>query len=147
MGFGNNNENDNSQTNSNTNDNATYSNSYNSNSNNQNTNQQTKRQCYYCHGTGKCPTCNRTFRVHFWDENLEGWEDRNETRPGYVMCSDCHGSGRIYEATNMFTHKTDSRPCKVCHDGWVYCQECNSNGNGTNLGVCYHCRGTGYELY
>ena len=30
-----------------------------------------------------------------------------------------------------------------CIDGWVFCKECNYNGNGSNLGKCNKCQGTG----
>jgi len=137
----------NSSVSGNLNSSPTLYSSNNSNSHNQNSTNQTKNQCSYCRGTGKCPTCNRTFRVHFWNENLKNWDDRNETRPGYVMCSDCHGSGKIYGTVNATTGEIESKPCYVlgCHNGWLYCQDCNYSGEGTNLGVCSHCHGTGYQ--
>ncbi len=30
----------------------------------------------------------------------------------------------------------------LCNSGWISCNECNSRGNGTNIGKC---RGTGQK--
>jgi RecJ-like exonuclease len=62
------------------------------------------------------------------------------------MCNDCYGRG----------HKQSKRieggwepgdDCYVsrCENGWVFCNECNSYGNGEFLGQCKECKGSGYS--
>lgn len=110
----------------------------------QNQNNPQQRQCSYCRGTGRCPACNKAFRVRYWDN---GWKSENETRPGKVMCDDCDGSGKIYGTSKWPGEEPSWKPCYVssCNNGWKNCPECNYNGDGERLGECRHCRGTGVE--
>ena len=103
-----------------------------------------KEKCYYCNGTGKCSTCMKVFRVHYWAGRGPGWRDENQTRPGQVMCDDCHGSGVIY-GRHPLGEDPEYKKCYVsaCNNGWKTCPECNYNGNGNNLGQCQRCKGSG----
>lgn len=102
-----------------------------------------KSKCYHCNGTGKCAKCNQVFRKQYYKGDGV-YEDRNETRPGSVMCQDCWGRGHKQKKRH-FGGWEPSEDCHVggCHDGWVVCRECNPNGNSPNLGVCQYCKGTG----
>ncbi len=104
------------------------------------------RVCSHCNGSGRCSNCNRTFTVHYWESRTHEWKDRNETRPGQIMCSDCRGAGVIY---GVFGNANDpeSKPCYVnrCKGGWHTCGDCNPSGNGDNrIGQCWYCLGKGY---
>jgi len=106
-----------------------------------------KVNCYSCRGSGDCRECGKIFRVHTWDGY--GWKDRNETRLGYIMCETCHGAGVFYKRSdypNAGKWEVE-RKCYVgyCLDGWKFCQSCNVSGNGTLLGKCRDCKGTGYR--
>jgi len=107
--------------------------------------QQQRGECSTCGGTGKCKSCSEIFKKTYYKGN-GSYDYRNETRPGLVLCRDCFGRG----------HKQSSRhgggwepsdDCYVsgCTDGWVNCRECNSNGNGRNIGQCDRCDGSGYR--
>jgi hypothetical protein len=108
--------------------------------------QQEKRKCSSCKGTGKCSTCMKTFRVHYWAGKNPGWKNENETRPGKVMCNSCHGAGVIY-GRHPFGEDPEYEKCHVggCNNGWKNCPECNNSGNGNNLGQCKACKGTGFD--
>jgi hypothetical protein len=110
-----------------------------------NTNNQNQKKCYKCNGTGKCSTCMRVFRIHYWAGKGPGWRDENQTRPGQVMCEDCHGAGVIY-GRHSLGEDPEYKKCYVsaCNGGWKTCQECNYGGNGRNLGQCSECEGKGY---
>jgi len=116
-----------------------------SNNNYSSSNSSSQQKCSYCNGSGRCSNCNRTFTVHFWGGN--GWKDRNESRPGQIMCSTCQGSGLIYGSAPINSGDPDSKPCYIsgCHNGWLVCSECNYDGNGKNIGVCNHCNGKGFN--
>jgi hypothetical protein len=103
-----------------------------------------KSKCTFCNGTGKCSKCMRVFQVQFWDNN--GWKNRNETRPGQIMCNDCRGAGVIY-GSKIFGQAPESKKCYVtgCNNGWQTCQECNYDGRGSKLGQCTNCKGEGYR--
>lgn len=112
--------------------------------NNNNQKEQNLTECSYCRGTGKCPSCNKVFRVHYWDGY--GYKDENETRPGKVMCETCYGSGKIYGTMDLIKKAPNYRTCYVCNgSGWRNCPECNYGGDGQHLGECSHCNGTGYK--
>ena len=111
-------------------------------------NQQTdtqKRKCSYCNGTGKCKECGKTFRKSYYKGN-GSYDDRNESRPGLVMCRDCYGRGhkQVKRTEGGWEPGGD---CYVgyCQDGWLVCRVCNSNGNGKSPGQCKECDGTGYK--
>jgi len=125
-------------------------NTYNSNQNQSNSNvQQNQNQsrgskCSYCNGTGRCGKCNKTFRVHLWG-GYKGWIDQNETRPGYIMCGQCSGSGKMYGIKRIGDQDPPYKQCSACDGrGWKYCNECNNDGRGQNLGQCSRCGGTGF---
>ena len=106
-----------------------------------------KVKCYSCRGSGDCGECGKTFRVHTWEGN--GWKDRNETRLGYVMCSDCSGAGVFYKRSdypNVGKWEIEKK-CYVgnCNSGWKPCNKCNGYGNGTLLGKCRDCKGSGFR--
>lgn len=107
--------------------------------------QTTKSVCKYCKGTGKCRECGKTFRKEFYKGN-GSYENRNESRPGFVMCNDCRGRGhkQVKRSEGGWEPGGD---CYVssCVDGWTPCRECNSYGNGSNPGKCKDCKGTGYR--
>ena len=126
-----------------TDNNSNSSNSINSTST-QNT--QEKRKCYSCNGTGKCSKCMKAFRVHYWAGKGPGWKDENETRPGKIMCDDCHGAGVIY-GRHPYGEDPEYKKCYVsaCNNGWKNCPECNYNGNSNNLGQCQKCKGSGFD--
>ena len=108
--------------------------------------QQEKRKCYSCNGTGKCSKCMKAFRVHYWAGKGPGWKDENETRPGKIMCDDCHGAGVIY-GRHPYGEDPEYKKCYVsaCNNGWKNCPECNYNGNSNNLGQCKKCNGSGFD--
>ena len=106
-----------------------------------------KVNCYSCRGSGNCGECGKIFRVHTWEGN--GWKDRNETRLGYVMCSDCRGAGVSYKRSdypNAGKWEIEKK-CYVgnCNSGWKPCNKCNGYGNGTLLGKCRDCKGSGFR--
>ena len=113
---------------------------------NNTTQQQEKRKCYSCNGTGKCSKCMKAFRVHYWAGKGPGWKDENETRPGKIMCDDCHGAGVIY-GRHPYGEDPEYKKCYVsaCNNGWKNCPECNYNGNSNNLGQCQKCKGSGFD--
>jgi len=108
--------------------------------------QNQRRKCLQCDGTGKCKTCMKAFRVHYWAGVGPGWKDQNETRPGQIMCDDCDGAGVIY-GRHPLGEDPEYKKCYVssCHHGWKNCPSCNYNGNGNNLGQCSRCSGSGYS--
>ena len=131
--------------------NAIVSSDNNSNSSNSDNltsaqNTQEKRKCYSCNGTGKCSKCMKAFRVHYWAGKGPGWKDENETRPGKIMCDDCHGAGVIY-GRHPYGEDPEYKKCYVsaCNNGWKNCPECNYNGNSNNLGQCKKCNGSGFD--
>ncbi len=134
------------------NSNNSKQNDENSSSSNQNNysnqNQQTDTQkikCGYCNGTGKCKECGKTFRKSYYKGN-GSYEDRNESRPGLVMCRDCYGRGhkQVKRTEGGWEPGGD---CYVgyCQDGWLVCRTCNTGGNGKSPGQCKECDGTGYR--
>ena len=39
-----------------------------------------------------------------------------------------------------------NKSCYLCKaSGWLYCPECNVYGNGSNIGKCQRCKGTGFD--
>lgn len=110
-----------------------------------NTQQQEQRKCYNCNGSGKCEKCSRNFNKPYYKGN-GSYEWRNETRPGLVMCNDCSGRGHQQKSRDSGGWEP-SKDCYVsyCQEGWVTCSECNSNGSGSNLGLCKRCNGSGYD--
>jgi hypothetical protein len=59
------------------------------------------------------------------------------------MCSQCEGSGLNYKMDAGNTVVKDECYVSSCNDGWHTCDQCNSLGNGRNIGSCKYCRGTG----
>lgn len=105
-----------------------------------------ERKCYSCSGSGRCRKCSQTFRVHYWGGKYSGWQDRNETRPGQIMCTTCRGAGVIYGSHSQ-GQDPSTRPCSVsgCKGGWLNCSDCNYYGRGRNIGQCSRCNGKGVE--
>jgi hypothetical protein len=116
----------------------------NNNSSNEN-NKPSYISCDLCNGSGRCSNCNKSFRVHYWDYNIDQWKDRNEMRPGQVMCSTCYGAGVIYGSFQGNLKDPETRPCYIngCQGGWLTCNECNANGSGERIGQCRRCYGKG----
>ncbi len=132
--------------NNNTSSNNNSSQSQNSSNDYQPSQSQQQRSCIYCNGTGKCKSCMKSFRVHYWKDKYAGWKDENETRPGKIMCDDCHGAGVIY-GRHPYGQDPEFKKCYVssCNGGWKNCPDCNYNGDGQNLGQCKECKGTGFS--
>jgi hypothetical protein len=101
--------------------------------------------CYRCKGTGKCGKCSVIFRKSYYKGN-GSYENRNESLLGYVMCSDCYGRGHK-QSKRIEGGWEPGEDCYVrgCENGWVFCDECNSSGNGKLLGKCKECKGTGFR--
>ena len=99
--------------------------------------QQEKRKCYSCNGTGQCPKCAKPQRVRY--KQGESPNDHNESRFGMIVCTQCGG--------NLMNFGADkNKSCYLCKaSGWLNCPECNSNGNGSYLGKCQRCKGTGFD--
>jgi hypothetical protein len=108
--------------------------------------------CHTCKGTGKCQECTNKIDKPYIDERC-AQKKRSEVNFGYVKCEQCHGYGYKIEYNK---NKCDcpggfgdcpGEKCYIssCNDGWVYCRECNSGGNGNHLGECKECKGTGKE--
>ena len=96
-----------------------------------------QQKCWKCNGTGKCPKCSVAQRVRY--KKGEAPRDHNEIRLGMVVCSQCGGN------TMNWGHDEDES-CYLCKaTGWLYCQTCNSYGNGRNIGQCQECDGTGFR--
>ena len=96
-----------------------------------------KRKCSSCNGKGQCPKCSKPQRVRF--KQGESPHDHNEIRLGMIVCKQCGGN-----LMNFGADKNES--CYLCKaSGWLYCPECNSNGNGSYLGKCQRCKGTGFD--
>lgn len=104
--------------------------------------------CTSCKGTGVCPNCSKAVKKRYMDDRCS-LNERNEVKFGYILCRNCSGLG--FTTTN---HNCDcpngvgwcyEKDCTSggCMDGWVFCEECNNNGNGSNLGKCNACKGTG----
>jgi len=107
--------------------------------------QSVKVQCSSCDGSGKCKKCGKTFRKNYYKGN-GSYDDRNETKPGFVKCSDCFGRGhkQVRRSAGGWEPGGD---CSVsgCEDGWRFCSNCNNSGNGRNIGQCQKCKGTGFR--
>jgi hypothetical protein len=104
---------------------------------NNNSQQQQQRKCYSCNGTGQCPKCSKPQRVRF--KKGEFPNDHNEIRLGMIVCTQCGGNLMNFGAD-------ENKSCYLCKaTGWLYCPECNSNGNGSYIGKCQRCRGTGFD--
>jgi hypothetical protein len=103
-----------------------------------------QQNCRECKGTGGCRECSRMFKVQYWDN---GWRNRNETRPGQIMCNTCYGAGVKYGRVSSGGGDPETEKCHVssCKDGWLLCRECNNYGNGKNIGKCGECKGMGYR--
>lgn len=113
------------------------------NSNSSNSQNSQPENCYKCRGTGVCPQCSKTFSMQYYKGN-GSYENRNETRPGLLMCNDCRGRGHK-QSKRIEGGWEPGEDCYVsrCENGWVFCNECNSYGNGKLLGQCKECKGTG----
>ena len=106
-------------------------------SNAQEVNTSQKRECYDCKGTGQCPKCSKPQRVRY--KQGESPSDHNEIRLGMIVCTQCGG--------NLMNFGADkNKSCYLCKaSGWLYCPECNSSGNGSYIGKCKRCKGTGFD--
>ena len=106
-------------------------------SNAQEVNTSQKRECYDCEGTGQCPKCSKPQRVRY--KQGESPNDHNEIRLGLIVCTQCGG--------NLMNFGADkNKSCYLCKaSGWLYCPECNSSGNGSYIGKCKRCKGTGFD--
>ncbi|MCZ2481283.1 LamG-like jellyroll fold domain-containing protein [Aquirufa nivalisilvae] len=104
-------------------------------------------KCIECSGTGKCRECSKTFSVSYYDDRVNSFKNRNESRLGYVICGTCRGAGVTYKRSDYpnYGKWQVEKKCYVssCRDGWVPCNTCNSNGNSKELGVCKRCKGSG----
>ena len=95
------------------------------------------QKCWKCNGSGKCPKCSVPQRVRY--KKGEPPRDHNEIRLGMVVCSQCGGN------TMNWGHD-ENESCYLCKaSGWLYCQTCNTYGNGRNIGQCQECDGTGFR--
>ena len=99
--------------------------------------QQEQRKCYSCNGTGQCPKCSKPQRVRY--KQGESPNDHNEIRQGMIVCTQCGG--------NLMNFGADkNKSCYLCKaSGWLYCPECNSSGNGSYIGKCKRCKGSGFD--
>lgn len=106
-------------------------------SNAQEVNTSQKRECYDCKGTGQCPKCSKPQRVRY--KQGESPSDHNEIRLGMIVCTQCGG--------NLMNWGSDkNKSCYLCKASrWLYCPECNSSGNGSYIGKCKRCKGTGFD--
>ncbi len=105
-----------------------------------------KVKCYSCRGSGDCGKCSKTCSKPYYQGN-GSYKWRNETKQGYTMCQDCFGRGHKQSHVVGGSGWEPNGDCYVsdCEDGWVNCRECNGSGNGTLLGKCRDCKGTGYR--
>ena len=119
----------------------------NNNVNQNNPNQSFQRQrenCITCNGSGKCNGCNKYFNCRYYNANAsEGFriQNRQETKPGYVMCTNCEGSSYSWQWPN--NNAEHNIPCHVgrCINGWIECSKCSTS----NRGACTECNGRGYQ--
>ena len=126
---------ENNQSSSNSSGSESYSNSSGS----------SKHQCTYCNGTGNCKSCSKTFEVRVYDFRSKTWKFKKESRKGSFMCKDCLGAGVKYKMNGGNYEIEKNCDIGICNSGWISCHECNSRGNGTNIGQCRECRGTGQK--
>lgn len=109
--------------------------------------QSESKTCSWCNGTGLCSQCTKTVKKPYSKDGCST-NERNEIKAGYILCNTCNGWG--YSRTNV------NCPCNgwcydkecylsSCMDGWQFCDKCNYNGNGSTLGKCEHCNGSGKE--
>ena len=122
--------------------------SYESNTNSKSTE---ASDCSDCKGTGKCQECTEKIQKPYLDDRC-ATNKRSSVNFGYVLCSGCYGYGYKRESgskcdcpNGIGSCPGEKCPNSSCHDGWVYCRECNSGGNGDHLGECKECKGTGKE--
>jgi hypothetical protein len=103
------------------------------------------KNCAQCNGSGQCRECSKTFRREYYKGN-GSYDNRNETKAGYIMCNDCRGRGHKQVKRNEGGWEPGG-DCHVsgCMDGWIFCRSCNQNGNGRNIGKCERCKGSGQE--
>jgi hypothetical protein len=106
-------------------------------------NSKNNKTCYSCNGSGKCSVCSKSFKKPYYTGN-GGYQWRNESRPGLVLCNDCSGRGHQQQKSSRGGWEPSGK-CyvRICQDGWVPCKECNPSGNGRNIGNCKNCNGTG----
>jgi hypothetical protein len=111
----------------------------------QGNNSSQNKKCTQCNGSGQCRECSKTFRRNYYKGN-GSYDDRNETKPGYIMCSDCRGRGHKQVKRNEGGWEPGG-DCHVsgCIDGWIFCRSCNHSGNGRNIGKCERCKGSGKD--
>ncbi|MFM7683228.1 MAG: toxin-antitoxin system YwqK family antitoxin, partial [Bacteroidota bacterium] len=118
---------------------------YNVNQNNPNQSFQRQREnCITCNGSGKCNGCNKYFNCRYYNANATvGFriQNRQETKPGYVMCTNCEGSSYSWQYPN--NNAEHNIPCHVgrCINGWIECSKCSTS----NRGACTECNGRGYQ--
>ena len=82
-----------------------------------------------------CSNCNKKFKFRIWKGGQYqsggcwgGWEDEENSRPGYVKCGSCSGYGLNWKYDGRCP---ESSPCSYsCSGGWDECRGCY--GKGTN---------------
>jgi hypothetical protein len=110
-----------------------------------------KSDCSTCKGTGNCNKCTASVKKPYIKPGPRcDRDDRSEVKYGYVLCAGCYGWGfKLISATKCDCTNGigycagENCPYGSCIDGWVPCDKCNSGANGTNLGKCPSCKGTG----
>ena len=99
-----------------------------------------KTKCYSCNGTGKCNECGKPQLVRF--RGKYGFEDQNEVRYGFIVCSACHGDGdKAFGSSDNYN--IIDEPCHLssCNNGWIKCNNCSKR----NPGECRKCEGKGFK--
>ena len=111
-----------------------------SNSNSSQNYTQVKEKCFNCKGTGNCEYCTIFFNTTDWGGKSRGWVTEQKTNPGYVMCTGCRGSGRIYGIPFANSDPT-YKDCPACSNGWQKCNKCYWH----EIAKCARCNGSGYS--
>ena len=96
--------------------------------------------CWSCDGTGKCRNCNNYVKKPYWTNSCS-IKEREEIRPGFVLCKGCYGHGHGWATGNPCGCPGGIGWCPgedcTCDGGWVTCDR------GCDNGICSTCHGTG----